>query len=71
LSALSHYQIGEIGAPVLLEINAFEQFNPEPGHPRSWLLKKELSGGGPMFDFGCHRLEVFMNIGGPVTEVKR
>ena len=23
-----------------------------------------------MFDFGCHRLEVFMNICGPVTEVK-
>jgi predicted dehydrogenase len=61
---------GEIGTPVLLEINAFEQFNPEPGHPRSWLLKKDLSGGGPMFDFGCHRIEVFMNICGPVTEVK-
>jgi predicted dehydrogenase len=61
---------GEIGTPVLLEINAFEQFNPETGHPRSWLLKKDLSGGGPMFDFGCHRLEVFMNICGAVTEVK-
>jgi predicted dehydrogenase len=61
---------GEIGTPVLLEINAFEQFNPETGHPRSWLLQKNLSGGGPMFDFGCHRIEVFMNICGPVTEVK-
>jgi predicted dehydrogenase len=61
---------GEIGTPVLLEVNAFEQFNPEPGNPRSWLLQKGLSGGGPMFDFGCHRLEVFMNICGPVTEVK-
>ncbi len=61
---------GEIGTPVLLEINAFEQFNPETGHPRSWLLKKDLSGGGPMFDFGCHRIEVFMNICGAVTEVK-
>jgi predicted dehydrogenase len=61
---------GEIGTPVLLEINAFEQFNPETGHPRSWLLQKDLSGGGPMFDFGCHRIEVFMNICGPVTEVK-
>lgn len=61
---------GEIGTLVLLEINAFEQFNPETGHPRSWLLKKDLSGGGPMFDFGCHRLEVFMNVCGAVTEVK-
>src|SRR5260370_18896721 len=61
---------GEIGTPVLAEINAFEQFNPEPGHPRSWLLKKELAGGGPMFDFGCHRIEVLTNILGPITEVK-
>lgn len=37
---------GEIGTPVLVEINAFEQFNPEAGHPRSWLLKKDLAGGG-------------------------
>jgi predicted dehydrogenase len=61
---------GEIGAPVLAEVNAFEQFNPEAGHPRSWLLKKKLAGGGPMFDFGCHRIEVLLNIFGPVTEVK-
>ena len=61
---------GEIGTPVLVEVNAFERFNPEAGHPRSWLLKKDLAGGGPMFDFGCHRIEVFINIFGPVTEVK-
>ncbi|MDX6405228.1 MAG: hypothetical protein QOH70_2683 [Blastocatellia bacterium] len=61
---------GEIGAPVLAQINAFEQFNPAADHPRSWLLKKNLSGGGPMFDFGCHRIEVLTNIFGPIKEVK-
>src|ERR1700730_2299294 len=49
---------GEIGTPVLAQINAFEWFNPDADHPRSWLLRKERAGGGPMFDFGCHRIEV-------------
>ncbi len=61
---------GEIGVPVLAQIEAFEWFNPAAGHPRSWLLKKQLAGGGPMFDFGCHRIEVLLNIFGPISEVK-
>jgi predicted dehydrogenase len=61
---------GEVGEPVLAQINAFEWFNPSAGDPRSWFVKKELSGGGPMFDFGCHRIEVLLNIFGPIIEVK-
>jgi predicted dehydrogenase len=61
---------GEIGAPVMAQINAFEWFNPAPDHPRAWLLNKQRAGGGPMFDFGCHRLEVLTNIFGPITAVK-
>jgi predicted dehydrogenase len=61
---------GEIGAPVLAQVNAFERFDPAADHPRSWLLKKDIAGGGPMFDFGCHRIEVLTNIFGPITEVK-
>ena len=60
---------GEIGRPVIAQINAFEYFNPEPDHPRSWLLRRERSGGGPMFDFGCHRIEVLANIFGPIAKV--
>ncbi|MFS8085615.1 MAG: Gfo/Idh/MocA family protein [Acidobacteriota bacterium] len=60
----------EIGVPVLAEINAFEQFNPSADDRRAWLLSKDLSGGGPMFDFGCHRIEVFLNIFGAIVEVK-
>jgi len=56
---------GEIGVPVLAQINAFEWFDPEASHPRRWLLEKEFSGGGPMFDFGCHRIEVLIDLFGP------
>ncbi len=61
---------GEIGDPVLVQINAFEWFNPVPEHPRTWLLDRKLSGGGPMFDFGCHRIEVLLDIFGGIRDVK-
>lgn len=62
-------QSGEIGEPVVAQINAFEFFNPQTDHPRHWLLEKNQSGGGPMFDFGCHRIEVLTNILGPIKRV--
>ncbi len=61
---------GELGVPVVVQVNAFEWFDPEPSSPRSWLLEEELSGGGPMFDFGCHRLEVLLNLLGNICDVK-
>src|SRR5437868_4607011 len=63
-------QSGEIGSPVLAQINAFESFNPRTDHPRYWLLEKDRSGGGPMFDFGCHRIEVLTNIFGTISKVR-
>jgi predicted dehydrogenase len=57
---------GEIGQPVLAQVQAFEPFDPPPGHPRAWLLRKAESGGGPMFDFGCHRVEVLLDLLGPL-----
>lgn len=62
-------QSGEIGTPVVAQVNAFEWFDPQPNHQRSWLLDQEQSGGGPMFDFGCHRIEVLMNVFGPINQV--
>ncbi|MGH9874302.1 MAG: Gfo/Idh/MocA family protein [Pyrinomonadaceae bacterium] len=61
---------GEIGKPVIAQANAFERFDPEPLHPRRWLLEKERSGGGPMFDFGCHRIEVLMNLFGSIKDTR-
>jgi predicted dehydrogenase len=63
-------QEGGIGKPVVAQVNAFERFNPDPSHPRYWLIKKERSGGGPMFDFGCHRVEVLLNLLGPIKETR-
>jgi predicted dehydrogenase len=61
---------GELGVPVVVQINAFEWFDPSASDPRAWLINKGLSGGGPMFDFGCHRIEVLLDIFGDVRNVK-
>jgi predicted dehydrogenase len=61
---------GEIGKPVMAQINTFERFDPEPDHPRHWFVEKAKSGGGPMMDFGCHRLEVLANLFGPVVQME-
>ena len=61
---------GEIGTPVVAQMNAFERFEPGPEHPRRWLIEKGRSGGGPMFDFGCHRVEVLLNLFGRASEVR-
>jgi predicted dehydrogenase len=60
---------GAIGRPVVAQINAFERFDPPADHPRAWLLDPAFSGGGPMFDFGCHRLEILVNLLGRPEEV--
>lgn len=60
---------GEIGPVVFAQLNAFEWFNPGPEHPRHWFVEPDKAGGGPMFDFGCHRIEVLMNLLGPIQTV--
>lgn len=57
---------GQIGRPVVAQINAFERFDRKPGEPRSWLLDPARAGGGPMMDFGSHRIEVFLHLLGPL-----
>lgn len=58
---------GEIGKAIMTEIRAFENFRPEPGDPRYWMVRKRFAGGGPLMDFGCHRIEVLLNLLGPVS----
>ncbi|PYS98240.1 MAG: gfo/Idh/MocA family oxidoreductase [Acidobacteria bacterium] len=60
---------GEIGRAALAQINAFEHIDMQSGDPRHWFVEKEKSGGGPMMDFGCHRLEVLVNLFGDVDAV--
>jgi predicted dehydrogenase len=61
---------GRLGRPVVALVQAFEMFDPPPDHPRAWFLKKNQAGGGPMFDFGCHRIEVLLDVLGPVQAVQ-
>lgn len=61
---------GEIGKVSVAQMNAFEYVDLPADHPRHWFLEKEKSGGGPMMDFGCHRLEVLNNLFGAVTDIK-
>lgn len=61
---------GEIGKVAVAQMNAFEYLEMSPDDPRHWFLEKEKSGGGPMMDFGCHRLEVLNNLFGAVNSVK-
>ena len=61
---------GEIGDVVVAQMNAFEHFDPALDDPRRWLLDKDKNGGGPMMDFGCHRIEVAMNLFGHVKRVE-
>ena len=60
---------GAIGQPVIAQINAFEWCDVRSEDDRGWFMRKAESGGGPMFDFGCHRIEVLMNVLGPVRDV--
>ncbi|MGA1369545.1 MAG: Gfo/Idh/MocA family protein [Blastocatellia bacterium] len=59
---------GAIGQPIHARVEAFERFNPPPGADRSWLLDPSQGGGGPMMDFGCHRIEVLLHLLGPIRE---
>ncbi|MBN1466733.1 Gfo/Idh/MocA family oxidoreductase [candidate division KSB1 bacterium] len=61
---------GDMGKIVSIQMNAASHFNALPGEPRYWLLVKEQAGGGPMMDFGCHRIEVLLNLVGPIVKVR-
>jgi predicted dehydrogenase len=60
----------EIGTPLLAQMNAFEQFDLPADHPRRWLFDPEIAAGGPLMDFGCHRIEVLLHLFGPAEEVR-
>lgn len=63
-------QSGEIGTPIVAQVNAFERFNPSPGADRSWLVDRKKAGGGPMMDFGCHRIEILINVFGKLQSAR-
>jgi len=60
---------GELGVPLMACLQAFERFDTVPGQPTPWRLVKAQAGGGPMMDFGSHRLEMLVSLFGDVESV--
>ncbi|MBB6481248.1 Gfo/Idh/MocA family protein [Spirochaeta isovalerica] len=58
-----------IGSPRYVQVQNFEPFNRKEGEARYWLLKPEISGGGPMMDMGCHRLELLHYLFGEIADL--
>ena len=57
---------GEIGHAVVAQINAFEFQPHRKEEERGWFVDPAKSGGGPMMDFGCHRIEVLTDLFGEI-----
>ncbi|MFC1544936.1 Gfo/Idh/MocA family protein [Gemmatimonadota bacterium] len=58
-----------LGKPILGRVLATEYWTYPPSHPFDWRLTLAHSGGGPLMDFGSHRIDILLDILGPVTEV--
>lgn len=61
---------GEIGRVMFIQIDASETPLFSTDHPRFWIFEKGKAGGGVLMDFGCHRIEVMINLMGGITDVK-
>jgi predicted dehydrogenase len=61
---------GEIGRVGLADIQALEWYTIPEDSPRAWFFRRDRNGGGVLMDFGCHRIEVLLNLLGPVDEVR-
>jgi 1,5-anhydro-D-fructose reductase (1,5-anhydro-D-mannitol-forming) len=60
-------EAGAIGRPVMAWATAHDWFNNEDGR-RGWFLDPAMSGGGPLYDTACHRIDVFnLLFGQPVA----
>lgn len=69
LRAKELIESGDLGVPLLASLQAFERFDVAPGQPMPWRLVPAESGGGPMMDFGSHRLEMLVSLFGPIESV--
>ena len=60
---------GVLGTPILGRVLAAEYWSYPEDHPFNWRLTREQGGGGPLMDFGSHRIDIILDILGPVVEV--
>jgi len=60
---------GALGVPILARAMAAEYWRFDDSHPMAWRIRPQEGGGGPLMDFGSHRIDVLLDIMGPVIEV--
>ena len=60
---------GGLGQPVLARTLAAEYWDFPQDHPFRWRLTMEQGGGGPLMDFGSHRIDILLDIMGAVRQV--
>ena len=58
---------GEIGKPVSVAATAG---NPTQFEKDNWRVVRSKGGGGPLMDIGSHRIDLFLDLFGPVDHVK-
>ena len=58
---------GRLGKPIVISAFAHEFWNRED--PNDWRIVPGISGGGPLMDFGSHRLDIFYFLMGEVEKI--
>ncbi len=58
---------GSIGKPIVISAYAHEFW--DRNDPNDWRIVPELAGGGPLMDFGSHRLDIFYFLMGEVERI--
>jgi 1,5-anhydro-D-fructose reductase (1,5-anhydro-D-mannitol-forming) len=59
---------GTIGDVIQVRILYHSWYDPENSEGKNWRLVKSLSGGGPLWDMGCHKLDMLVDLlGMPVS----
>ena len=63
-------QSGEIGKVLSVSATTCTPFAIDPGDDGYWRVLPEAGGGGALMDIGSHRLDLFLRLFGPVSDVK-
>lgn len=61
---------GAIGAALSARITFHSWYNPAPEDPKYWRVIKSKGGGGPLWDMGCHKLDLLQALLGDVKSVQ-